>query len=92
MTNVVPMEVRRERNERLRILSQKKLRNFYSKFVGEKRKVLFEHHTDNKYMSGFTDNYVKVILPKNEYCINTIKEVSLENIDDDKEAVAAILI
>lgn len=90
MANAVPMEVRRDRNERLRILSQKKLRAFYNQFIGQKRNVLFEHHSDDKLMSGFTDNYVKVVLPKQEHLINTINEVTLAEIDDLIEAVIAM--
>jgi threonylcarbamoyladenosine tRNA methylthiotransferase MtaB len=88
MADAVPMEVRRDRNERLRILSQKKLRNFYSQFVGNKSKVLFEHHPDEKLMSGFTQNYVKVIAPKNEAMINTIQEINLEEIIDDAVSIS----
>ncbi len=89
MADVVPMDVRRERNERLRILSQKKLRAFYSQFIGQKRSVLFEHHSDETLMSGFTDNYIKVILPKQNQLINTISTITLEEIDERLEAVAA---
>jgi threonylcarbamoyladenosine tRNA methylthiotransferase MtaB len=87
MGEVVSMEVRRDRNERLRILSQKKLRHFYNQFIGTKSKVLFEHHPDEKYMSGFTENYVKVIAPKDEAMINTIHEVTLSEMDDVHQAV-----
>ncbi len=89
MADVVPMEIRRERNERLRILSQKKLRAFYAQFIGQMRSVLFEHHSDDNLMSGFTDNYVKVILPKQDELINTIREITLAEIDEVKEAVVA---
>ena len=89
MAEAVPTEVRRDRNERLRILSQKKLRAFYNQFIGQKRNVLFEHHSDDKLMSGFTDNYVKVILPKQDHLINTISEVTLSEIDAHMEAVIA---
>jgi threonylcarbamoyladenosine tRNA methylthiotransferase MtaB len=87
MGEVVSMEVRRDRNERLRILSQKKLRHFYDQFIGTKSKVLFEHHPDENYMSGFTENYVKVIAPKDEALINTIHEVMLSDMDDLHQAV-----
>jgi threonylcarbamoyladenosine tRNA methylthiotransferase MtaB len=87
MGEAVSMNVRRDRNERLRILSQKKLRHFYDQFIGTKSKVLFEHHPDEKYMSGFTENYVKVIAPKDEALINTIQEVTLFEMDDEHQAV-----
>jgi threonylcarbamoyladenosine tRNA methylthiotransferase MtaB len=91
MIDTVSMEIRRHRNERLRILSQKKLRHFYTQFLGEKRKVLFEHHTDETLMSGFTDNYIKVVLPKQEELINTLCEINLEKMDLDSEAIFATM-
>lgn len=60
MTGKVPMEVRRQRNEMLRILSEKKRRAFYNKFVGSKRPVLLEMQQKGQHMTGFTDNYIKV--------------------------------
>jgi threonylcarbamoyladenosine tRNA methylthiotransferase MtaB len=91
MEDAVPMEVRRDRNERLRILSQKKLRQFYNQFLGTKSHVLFEHHPDENYMSGFTENYIKVITPKDERLINTIQEVALLDILDKDQAVTISL-
>jgi threonylcarbamoyladenosine tRNA methylthiotransferase MtaB len=85
MVEAVPMQVRRERNDKLRILSQKKLRNFYSQFIGETKKVLFENHPNENLMSGFTENYIKVVLPKNEAKINTIHLVTLNEIDASGE-------
>lgn len=64
MPEVVPMHVRRERNEMLRILSEKKRRAFYQPFIGTMRKVLFENHKNPNLLTGFTDNYLKVELPK----------------------------
>ena len=92
MENSVSMEVRRERNERLRMLSQKKLNFFYNQFEGTVRKVLFEHHADEGLMSGFTDNYIKVILPKNEQMINTIRKVQLNSFAPEHEAMHVTLV
>ena len=92
MLEAVPMDVRRERNERLRILSQKKLRAFYQKYENSTQQVLFEHHTDESLMSGFTSNYLKVILLKDESLINTIQEVKLGSYNDELEAYNGVLI
>ncbi len=89
MNDVVPMEIRRDRNERLRILSHKKLRIFYNQFLGQDRNVLFEHHSDETLMSGFTDNYIKVVLPKQDHLINTINSINLVKMNDSLEAVEA---
>ena len=59
----VAMNVRRERNEMLRILSEKKKRQFYEQNIGKSAQVLFEEGNDN-YSVGFTANYVKVAVGK----------------------------
>lgn len=79
MPNPVPVEVRRERNARLRILSEKKMRAFYQMFLGEMRPVLFEKHKNPALLGGFTDNYIKVEMPFEQDLINTIQPVFLKN-------------
>ncbi len=83
MEGVVPMNVRKERNEMLRILSEKKKRQFYSQFLGRRRDVLFEVHKDKSLMTGFTDNYLKVEAPLDPDLINKISTVQLMNIKDN---------
>ena len=87
----VPMHIRRERNEMLRILSEKKKRHFYNQHIGTARSVLFEHHKQEEFLTGFTDNYVKVLVPYEEGLINTIKEVSLAEIDSDGLVVSELI-
>lgn len=73
----VPMEIRRLRNEKLRILSEKKRRAFGNMFLNTTRKVLVEHHTENGMMTGYTDNYLKVAIPVNQSCYNKIMDIHL---------------
>lgn len=77
MENPVPMSVRKERNERLRILSEKKKRAFYDQFAGEEMEVLFEASGEAGMVSGFTRNYLKVEMPADDVMINTIGRVAL---------------
>jgi threonylcarbamoyladenosine tRNA methylthiotransferase MtaB len=79
MPNAVPMQKRRERNEMLRILSEKKKRAFYEPFMGQTRSVLFENHKNPALLTGFTDNYIKIEMPKpaDGLWINTIQSVEL---------------
>lgn len=91
MEGKVPMDVRRERNEQLRILSNKKNRHFYTQFIGQEKEVLFEHHPSEKWMSGFTSNYIKIITPKNDKYINTIQKVNLAGLNEKEEAMNVIL-
>ncbi|MEL6923615.1 MAG: tRNA (N(6)-L-threonylcarbamoyladenosine(37)-C(2))-methylthiotransferase MtaB, partial [Bacteroidota bacterium] len=90
MEGVVPVHERRRRNEMLRILSEKKRRHFYSQFIGQNRKVLFEKSKAPGRMTGFTDNYVKVDLPLDESLINAIAPVRLQAINPEG-LVAAVL-
>jgi threonylcarbamoyladenosine tRNA methylthiotransferase MtaB len=92
MSDIVPVEVRRERNEMLRILSQKKKMAFTEPHLGSVRKVLFENTKKDDVMSGFTDNYIKVSLPKDENMINTVADVRLLHWDDDCETVISELV
>jgi threonylcarbamoyladenosine tRNA methylthiotransferase MtaB len=69
--------VRRERNEVLRLLSEKKKHFFYQTHLNTTRPVLVEHDGDELYWRGFTDNYIKVNLRKEISIPNQIVHVSL---------------
>ena len=87
MSDPVPMEIRRQRNEMLRILSHKKRMAFSNPFIGSVRPVLFEHSKEKGMMSGFTDNYIKVTLPEDVNMINQIADVKLSFFDESCESV-----
>jgi threonylcarbamoyladenosine tRNA methylthiotransferase MtaB len=92
MENAVPMDKRRERNEMLRILSQKKRYAFTEPYLGKTGLVLFEHDKAVGMMTGYTDNYIKVLVPLVPEMINKIAKVSLDSYDHANEAVRATLI
>ncbi|MBC7885697.1 MAG: tRNA (N(6)-L-threonylcarbamoyladenosine(37)-C(2))-methylthiotransferase MtaB [Saprospiraceae bacterium] len=87
----VSVEIRRQRNEMLRILSQKKRISFVTPFLGTVREVLFERDKMEGMMSGYTDNYIKVILPLDPDMINTTSHVILNNFDKNCEHVESCL-
>jgi threonylcarbamoyladenosine tRNA methylthiotransferase MtaB len=91
MKNAVPMSVRRERNEMLRILSEKKKRHFYEQHLHTIRPVLWEAQHSGNFMYGFTDNYIKVKTAYNEHIINTITPFFLEKMDSETEVFGMIL-
>ncbi|MCB9305017.1 MAG: tRNA (N(6)-L-threonylcarbamoyladenosine(37)-C(2))-methylthiotransferase MtaB [Lewinellaceae bacterium] len=91
MPGIVPHEERKRRNQALRGLSEMKRRAFYRQHVNTIRPVLFEQHKDPALMSGFTDNYVKVILPFEAGMINTIAPVMISDLAPEAEACAAEL-
>ena len=81
MPDIVPIEIRRQRNEMLRILSEKKRRNFYDKHLDSIRPVLYEKSKEEGKMTGFTDNYIKIestLIPEK---INSIEQVRLKKIE-----------
>ena len=69
---IVPLNIRHERNKILRNLSYKKMQEFTVQHIGQKRKVLFEMHSKNGMMDGFTDNYIKVTVPQRHEWTNNI--------------------
>lgn len=91
MPDVVPMEERRRRNEMLRILSEKKRRAFYNRYLGQFRNVLFEKHKQEGLMTGFTDNYIKIEAPLQPEMLNSIGAVQLMNIKDSGSVDANVM-
>ncbi|HEX7413709.1 MAG TPA: tRNA (N(6)-L-threonylcarbamoyladenosine(37)-C(2))-methylthiotransferase MtaB [Bacteroidia bacterium] len=82
MGNAVPVHERKERNKMLRILSTKKQRHFYGQHIGSTRKVLFESENKNGFISGFTDNYIKVQMSFSIDLINNLKDVYLQTLNE----------
>lgn len=83
MFDAVPMHLRRERNEMLTILSEKKRRHYYEQHLDSIRPVLFEKSTHEGRMSGFTDNYIRVDAPLDEALLNTIQPMKLSSINPE---------
>ncbi len=77
MEDVVPMHIRKERNARLRDLSEKKMNYFTEQHLGQTRAVLFEQSEKKGMMEGYSDNYIKVSVPFNEDWVNKIVNVIL---------------
>ncbi len=76
LPGIVEMSERKRRNKMLRILSAKKLRQFYEQHLNKEFTVLFEHENKNDFMYGFTENYIKISYPFNEALVN--KTVSIQ--------------
>ena len=83
MEGVVPKNIRAKRSKMLRGLSAKKRRAFYQSQLGNTLTVLFEGENKQGYIHGFTQNYVKVKHPWNPALVNTLREVTLLEIDED---------
>ena len=83
MPGVVPIKERKRRNKMLRILSVKKQRAFYESQLGNTLEVLFEGENKTGYITGFTQNYVKVKTFWNPELVNTTATIQLKDIDED---------
>jgi len=81
---VVPLVVRKKRSKMLRGLSVKKRRAFYESQIGKSKTVLFENEvTEDGFLLGFTENYVRVKYPYDPGLQNTLTKIALEEIDKD---------
>lgn len=81
LSGVVPQAVRMERAETLRILSEKKLRDFYESNLHSVATVLFEQGvTADNLIAGFTENYVRVTVPYKAHLPNSLRTVYLRNV------------
>lgn len=79
-----------EKHRRTRIMldiSERKLQEFSSRFIGTTRPVLMEHTVKGKVMHGFTDNYLKVEVPALKGVDNTILQVKLMEVLNAGEAM-----
>jgi len=47
---------------------------FTQQHIGETRKVLFESHSKNNTIEGYTDNYIKITASYKEEWVNNIVE------------------
>ena len=79
--DIIPVPTRQERNKKLRILSLKKQRAHYEKFVGSKSKVLIESSEDDGIFYGYTPEYVRVAIKAQSTLPNQTKNIYLESIN-----------
>ena len=70
MEGKIPQEVRKERTQILRSVSDQKQAEFLKKNEGEIRTVIFESGDDKGNISGYTENYIKITLPFSEKWVN----------------------
>lgn len=83
MPGQLPEGVKKERSRVLIEIGTKHQREFMEKFLGQKRKVLFEERQDiqgTAYWVGHTMEYLKVAVVSDEDLGNRILEVKLEEI------------
>jgi threonylcarbamoyladenosine tRNA methylthiotransferase MtaB len=90
MGGAVPMHTRRKRNDVLRQLSAVKKQAFYKEHEKTTRLVLFEKDDDG-FLTGFSDNYIKIRIPSEQAEVNTIAPVGLNSLLPDGRMEASRL-
>ena len=85
-------EEKHERSRRLLELSDEKLHAFYAGYLGKEVKVLMEKAKSGVPMHGFTDNYIRVEVAHDDRLDNRIIRVRLEDFNEDRTALKAVLL
>jgi threonylcarbamoyladenosine tRNA methylthiotransferase MtaB len=80
-----------ERSKMLHILSDKKRHAFYASQAGLKGQVLFEESATPGTMEGFSENYVRVVVPFDPLQINTVQSVRYKSLNESGEMLGAII-
>lgn len=88
MPNTIEFAERKKRNKMLRVLSSKKLRQFYESQLNKPLTVLFEHENKNGFIHGFTQNYVKIAHPFDEKLANKLLNVKTASISEEGTVLA----
>ncbi len=91
MDGQVPQDVKHHRVERLSKLSNELHRDFCAKFVGQEVTVLMEAARKEGEMFGYSDNYVRVVLPYDKELVGQIIRVKLTHMRDDATVEAVKL-
>ncbi|MCB9308572.1 MAG: tRNA (N(6)-L-threonylcarbamoyladenosine(37)-C(2))-methylthiotransferase MtaB [Lewinellaceae bacterium] len=89
MENPVPMHVRKKRNEILRNLSLKKKLQFTEPYLDTVQNIITENCTIDGHLSGFTENYIKVLIPQEDISVNQTISVELKHWDEGLEHVVS---
>ena len=74
---VTPDTITNRRNK-LRLLSKYKYNKFIKNNIDNDLNILFEKY-DNGLLSGWTDNYIKVLVKGNKNLVNKIKKIKIVN-------------
>jgi len=83
--------IRKKRSEMLRILSHKKRTAYAMRFKDQVRPVLFEARKKGDFMTGFTDNYIKVKIPFDLLLANTVHSFHISGFDEHATAYGKII-
>jgi threonylcarbamoyladenosine tRNA methylthiotransferase MtaB len=80
LPQIIPTAIRKKRSQKLHLLSEKKLADFYKKNAGISAQVFFESNNKKGFIYGFTENYVKARHCWDPGLINRIVSVRLTSL------------
>lgn len=86
---VVPLDERKKRSQLLHLLSDKKTKLFYRKYINTTATILLEGSEKDGFMTGYTANYIKAELPYDKTLINTLVKVQLNHLNLDGFSMVA---
>ena len=84
---VVPPQEKHRRSQRLLALSDRKTHDFYARHRGLTMPVLLERSKPGLPMHGFTPNYIRVEVPRNDALDNRVVAVRLGDFNADGTAL-----
>ena len=91
MPNKVQSHISTERVSRLEELSDRLHKQFAEKYLGSVRTALFESTEHDGMMYGYTDNYLRVVVPYDASKVNTITAVRLKAFDSEGNITSEIV-
>jgi threonylcarbamoyladenosine tRNA methylthiotransferase MtaB len=79
--------------KRLRLLNKRLMYKYNSQFVGENKKIIVENNKDQKtgLYTGYTDNYIKVLVDAKPNDIEKLKEVKITKCNNYDTVIGNIL-
>lgn len=79
MDEQIPEPIKAERSKILRALAQRKKRQFFQRFIGQKFDVMVENRRDRDgNLTGLTENYIRVSFPGPDSLMNEMACVRLD--------------
>lgn len=75
--HIVPPAKKRIRANMLKDISNRNIAQFFARFKGTQRPVLWERSNNGGYMGGFTDNYIRLIAPYNADIVEQIHPATI---------------
>lgn len=90
--HVVSPDEKHERSQRLLAISDEKTKAFYRKHIGREMKVLMEHSKEGVPMHGFTDNYIRVEIKRDNELDNRIITVRLECFNENETSLVGTIV